>query len=97
VVGEPAPGDIVDIKNQSGFLLGRGYYNPASQITVRRLTELDEQIDRDFFVKRITQAFELRRRLLPQAESFRLVYGEGDQLPGLVVDKFEDTLVLHPE
>lgn len=93
VDGQPEPGEIVALRNNSGHFLGRGYYNPASQIVVRRLTEVDEPVERDFFRRRLSAALALRRGTLPGETSFRLVFGEGDGLPGLIVDKFEEYLV----
>lgn len=94
VEGAPAPGDTVTLRNSAGHFLGRGYYNPESQIVVRRLTELDEPVDREFFRRRLERALALRSAVLPGATSCRLVFGEGDGLPGLVVDRFERILVL---
>ncbi|MDI6872187.1 MAG: class I SAM-dependent rRNA methyltransferase [Bacillota bacterium] len=93
VEGEPAPGDLVALTNSAGHFLGLGYYNPASQIVVRRLTEGDEPVDREFFRRRLARALSLRAAALPGATSCRLVFGEGDGLPGLIVDRFEDVLV----
>ncbi|MFO7266313.1 MAG: class I SAM-dependent rRNA methyltransferase [Bacillota bacterium] len=94
VRGEPAPGDIIDVYSAGGQFLGRGYYNPHSQICIRLLTRVDEPIDYAFFVERIRRARAWRRRFLPDATSFRLVYSEGDFLPGLIVDRYEDVLVV---
>lgn len=86
-------GDIVDVADFRGKLIGRGFYNPASQISLRMLTRRDEPCDRDFFERRIRDAWEYRK-LLCDLDSCRLVYSESDFLPGLVVDKFSDILVL---
>lgn len=94
VEGQPAPGDVVELQNSAGRFLGRGYCNPASQIVVRRLTEQDEPVDREFFRRRLQQALALRAAVLPDATSCRLVYGEGDLLPGLVVDRCANVLIL---
>lgn len=88
--GEAAPGDIVQVFDHKGPL-GQGYYNPASQIRVRLLTrDLSQPIDEGFFRERITRAWNLRQRTLPSASSVRVVFGESDGLPALVVDKFND-------
>jgi 23S rRNA (cytosine1962-C5)-methyltransferase len=88
------PGDIVDVLNFKGKFLGRGYINPRSQIAVRFLTyNRDEIIDRNFFKKRILDALKYRENL-GFSGSFRVVYGESDLLPALIVDKFEDILVI---
>jgi len=93
VDGEAAPGDVVDVRSAAGDFLGRGYYNPRSQIVIRLLTRRDERIDYDFFVERLRRARTWRERWMPEATSFRLVYSEGDLLPGLIVDRYEDVLV----
>jgi 23S rRNA (cytosine1962-C5)-methyltransferase len=92
VDGLPAAGDIVEILRFDRHFLGLGYFNPHSLISVRFLTSQREDISRDFFERRITDALNLRTRLFPQAESFRLVNGESDFLPGLVIDKYNEFL-----
>jgi len=93
VEGDFSPGDIVDIYDVSNTFLGRGYINPKSKITVRILTRKEEEIDKSFFFKRILQAWEYRKRLV-DTRSCRVVFGEADMIPGLIVDKFEDILVI---
>lgn len=92
--GRYEPGDIVDVVDFRGKFIGRGYCNPASQITVRMLTWREEEIDEEFFARRIRAAHEYRMKVLPGVRSYRLVFGEADFLPGLIVDKFEDYLVI---
>src|SRR5690606_9844091 len=92
--GEPAPGDIIDAFAANGEFLGRGYYNPHSQIIIRLMTRSAEEIDHAFFIGRIGQARAWRERLMPEATSYRLIYSEGDLLPGLIVDRYEDVLVV---
>jgi 23S rRNA (cytosine1962-C5)-methyltransferase len=86
-------GDIVDVADFRGKFIGRGFYNPQSQISLRILTRNDEPCDRDFFARRIEEAWDYRK-LLCDPMSCRLIYSESDFLPGLVVDKFADVLVL---
>ena len=86
-------GDIVDVADFRGKFIGRGFYNPQSQISLRILTRNDEPCDRDFFARRIRDAWDYRK-LLCDPMSCRLIYSESDFLPGLVVDKFSDVLVL---
>lgn len=93
VEGDFSPGDIVDIYDVTNTFLGRGYINPKSKITVRILTRKEEDIDKSFFFKRILQAWEYRKRLV-DTRSCRVVFGEADMIPGLIVDKFEDILVI---
>ncbi len=94
VEGSPAPGDVVDVRAAGGEFLGRGYYNPQSRIAIRLLTRSGETIDDAFFAQRVRQARAWRQRFLPGATSFRLIYSEGDMLPGLIVDRYEDVLVV---
>ena len=93
VDGEFEAGDIVDVCDFRGKFIGRGFYNPQSQISLRILTRNDEPCDRAFFAKRIRDAWEYRK-LLCDPNSCRLIYSESDFLPGLVVDKFGDVLAL---
>ena len=86
-------GDIVDVADFRGKFIGRGFYNPQSQISLRILTRNDEPCDWAFFARRIRDAWEYRKRLCDPM-SCRLIYSESDFLPGLVVDKFADVLVL---
>lgn len=92
--GEVEPGDIVDVVTASGRFVGRGYYNPHSRIRVRLLTFDDEPVDRAFFARRLDEALALRRRFYPLAQGVRLVFSEGDRLPGLIVDRFADVVVV---
>lgn len=92
-----ADGDLVEIKAHDGQWLGRGYLNRRSQIQVRLLSwDRRETIDADFWQRRLADAIEGRSRLIDptQTDAYRLVNGESDYLPGLVVDRFGDYLVL---
>ena len=92
VEGEPEGGAIVDVVDSRGAYLGRGYVNRHSLIAVRLLTRSRDPIDAAFFRKRIARALAWREELMPGARTVRLVSSEGDFLPGLVVDRFEDVL-----
>lgn len=93
--GDPQPGEIVSVHAHNGMFLAKGYYNPRSQIRVRVMTyKQAEEIDESFFVRRIQEAWAYRQRMLSDVNGCRLIYGEADFLPGLIVDKFGDTLVL---
>jgi 23S rRNA (cytosine1962-C5)-methyltransferase len=86
-------GEIVDIRDFRGAFVGKGYLNRHSLISARILTyHSKEAIDREFFLKRIREAIERRERLFPDLRSVRLVYSEGDFLPGLIVDRYEDVI-----
>lgn len=93
-----APGSVVDISDRDGQWVGRGFYNGHSRITLRVLTtDQQQQIDADFFGKKLDRAIALRRdwlNLEAVTDSYRIAHSEADGLSGLVVDKFADILVL---
>jgi 23S rRNA (cytosine1962-C5)-methyltransferase len=84
-----SPGIIVEVKNSWNRSLGYGIYNPNSLIAVRLLLT-DQPIDTEFFIKRIEAAKSLRDKLRINSEMYRLVFGESDLLPGLIIDKYKD-------
>ncbi len=95
IQGEFAPGDIVDVLNHQGHFLAKGYINPNSQMIVRVLSyDPKESIDLDFFIRRFREAGEHRSRFVSNPRACRLVYGEADFLPGIIVDRYEDVLVV---
>ena len=94
ITKEAADGDPVEIRDHKERFLGRGLLNRNSQITVRRFTTQKEEIDQAIFCRRLEAALAYRRRVLPDAATFRVVFSEGDQLPGLILDKYGDHLVL---
>ncbi len=88
------PGEIVNVFTHDKKFIGRGYINPQSQIMVRLLTrDKDEVIDEQFFVKRIQQAWAYRQKL-GYTENCRLIFGEADDMPQLIIDKFNDYFVI---
>lgn len=94
---EPESGNIVDVVASDGRWLARGYYNPHSQIRLRILTWNNEQeIDDDFWSDRLERAVAGRNLLAfdPDTTAYRLVNAEADSLPGLIVDRYEDYLVI---
>lgn len=93
IYGDYTPGDVIDIFSSKKRFLGRGYYNPASQISIRMLTRKDEKIDRDFLYGRIKAAWDYRLKVA-DPDSCRVVFAESDFLPALIVDKFADVLVV---
>lgn len=94
IVGTEAEGGaLADVFSSNGSFVGRGYYNPLSQIPVRLLSNQQEAIDEAFFLKKIKVALAYRLQL-GFTENFRLVNSESDGLPGLIVDKFNDYFVL---
>lgn len=92
--GTPEPGGIVQVFDVKKGPLGQAYFNPKSKIRARLITkDLDEPIDRAFFKRKIEAAWSFRKRM-GNSTSCRVVFGEADGLPALVVDKFNDVLVL---
>ena len=91
--GDIVPGAIVDVYFADKKFAGRGYINPQSQIAVRLLTRTKEEINEDFFYQRILQCWHYRQKL-GYTENCRLVFGEADYLPALVIDKFNDYFVI---
>jgi 23S rRNA (cytosine1962-C5)-methyltransferase len=89
-----ADGDLVQVKDHRQRFLGVGFFNSKSKIHVRLLTPERIEVNESFFEQRIRAALEVRRRHLPAATSYRLVNAESDFLSGLIVDKYEDVLVL---
>jgi 23S rRNA (cytosine1962-C5)-methyltransferase len=95
VEGEVAPGQVVAVHNYLGQYLASGYYNSNSQITVRVLSYKPlAEMGLEFFKERFARCAEMRVRFLHDSNSYRLVYGEADFLPGLIVDKFEEMYVV---
>src|SRR5579884_580981 len=92
-----APGAIVNVRGEDGRDFGTGYFNPKSLIAVRLLAEeCDAVIDAEFFAGGIGRALKLRDSLY-EKPFYRLVHAEGDHLPGLVIDRFGDTLTRSEE
>jgi 23S rRNA (cytosine1962-C5)-methyltransferase len=87
------PGDIVTIITHKNEYLGTGYYNYKSVIAIRILSTKEEPIDNNFFNIRISQAFQKRDSIKKISNAFRVVSSEGDGLPGLIVDLYNDTVV----
>jgi 23S rRNA (cytosine1962-C5)-methyltransferase len=88
------PGQPVDVRDHRGEWIGRGYFNPRSLIAVRILTRERLEIDASWLEKKISNAASLRKRWLPDDGSCRLVFGEADGLPGLIIDRYGPVLVV---
>ncbi|MBI3963201.1 MAG: rRNA large subunit methyltransferase I, partial [Deinococcus sp.] len=84
----PADAGVVRVLNQRGKCLGRGLFSPRSQIALRLLTPEDQEIDKSFLRRRLEWALAYRRQVVQASTAYRLVYGEGDLLPSLVVDRY---------
>ena len=94
IMGRFQNGDIVAVHDFDGYPMGKGFINQNSKIRVRMLTRhIDQEIDRNFFRMRIEEAWEYRKRTV-DTSSCRIIFGEADFMPGFVVDKFEDVLVV---
>lgn len=91
--GDAKRGDVADVFYADGSFAGRGYINPQSQITVRLLTRKKEEINDDFFLRKIQEAWNYRQKI-GYTENCRLVFGEADYLPALIIDKFNDYFVI---
>ena len=90
----PQPGEIVNVLAHDKNFIGRGYVNPQSKIMVRLLTrDKNETIDENFFLQRIQKAWDYRKQI-GYTENCRLVFGEADDLPQLIIDKFNDYFVI---
>ena len=94
VDGQVLGGEIVNVFAHDNKFIGKGYINPKSQIMVRLLTRnKNDEINEDFFYNRISQCWEYRRKI-GYVENCRLVFGEADSLPQLIIDKFNDYFVI---
>ena len=94
IKGEVAPGDIVEVFTHDDKFIGKGYINPKSLIIIRLLTrDSKEEINEQFFHRRILAAWEYRKKI-GYTENCRLIFGEADFLPALIIDKFNDYFVI---
>lgn len=92
--GEAAGGGAVLVVDPKGASLGTAHYSDSSQISLRMLADRAVTIDRSFFLRRLSAAQSYRKRVVAGADGYRLVHGEGDQLPGLVIDRYGDYFAL---
>mgnify|MGYP005773827887 FL=1 len=95
IMGSFTDGDIVLVHDFDGYPLGRGFVNRNSKLTVRMMTrDRDTEVDESFLRMRVKNAWEYRKKVMEDISSCRVIFGEADFLPGLVVDKFADVLVV---
>ncbi len=95
VRGEASVGEVVQVEGATGEIVGRAFFNPRSHIPVRMLTlEPRQEIDRSFVEARLIAASRRREAYVGNTNAWRLVHAEADGLPGLIVDRFADTLVI---
>jgi 23S rRNA (cytosine1962-C5)-methyltransferase len=92
--GDPMPGDVVMLKDVRGKPIGSAIYNPQSQISARLFSYRRQDLDADFFLRRIQRALKLREDSGVDARLARVVWSESDGLPGVIVDRYGDHLVL---
>jgi 23S rRNA (cytosine1962-C5)-methyltransferase len=93
---KPKPGELCVVRDYKGAFLAKGYINPDSYIAIRLLTfKKEEEINYQFFVKRVQEALAYRREVVPEnSTGFRLIHSEADYLPGLIVDHYNGYLVV---
>jgi 23S rRNA (cytosine1962-C5)-methyltransferase len=88
------PGQVVKVADFRGRPLGTAHYSSASQIALRMLSPEVEEIGRDFYLRRLRAAEEHRRTVVRHSDAYRVVHGEADLLPALIVDRYGDYLVM---
>src|SRR4030088_517191 len=94
VFGSPADGDVISLKDGKDHLIGSAIYNSKSQIVARRFSRRKQDLDPDFFKRRIAQAAEYRERRKIDHQFCRVVWSESDGLPGVILDRYGDHFVL---
>jgi 23S rRNA (cytosine1962-C5)-methyltransferase len=94
VFGKPADGDVISLKDGKDHLIGSAIYNSKSQILARRFSRRRQDLDQDFFRRRIQQASEYRDRRNIDTKLRRVVWSESDGLPGVIIDRYGDNFVL---
>src|SRR4029077_13713922 len=94
VFGSPADGDVISLKDGKDHLIGSAIYNSKSQIVARRFSRRRQDLDLDFFQRRIAQAIEYRARRGIDPRLCRIVWSESDGLPGVIIDRYGDHFVL---
>src|SRR5213078_3795754 len=94
VFGKPADGDVISLKDGKDRLIGSAIYNSKSQIVARRFSHRKQELDLDFFKRRIGQAAEYRTRRDVDPKLCRVVWSESDGLPGLIIDRYGDHFVM---
>lgn len=92
--GDASPGDAVLVVDAAGGLLGTAHYSSTSLISLRMLSPRPETVDKEFLFGRLKSSHDHRRMVAPDTDAYRAVYAEADQLPGLIVDRYGDCLVM---
>lgn len=98
IEGDPENGEIISVFSSKGEFLSRGAYSHNSNIRIRNYTRIDEPIDESFYRRQLENAISFRNNLicLNDTNAFRLFHGESDGIPGLIVDRYDNTLVMQP-
>src|SRR5215469_18547235 len=94
VFGNPADGDVISLKDGKDHLIGSAIYNSKSQIVARRFSRRKQDLDPDFFRRRIAQASEYRDRRNIDTKLRRVIWSESDGIPGVIIDRYGDDFVL---
>jgi len=93
-IKDAAPGSVVSLETKNGKFLARGFYSDHSKIALRVISRSPEVIDAPFWEKRLLSAFRYRQAVVQQTNAYRLIYGESDGIPSLVVDRYANHFVL---
>src|SRR5438876_1702567 len=94
VFGKPADGDVISLKDGKDHLIGSAIYNSKSQVVARRFSRRKQDLDADFFKRRIAQAAEYRLRRGIDPKLCRVIWSESDGLPGLILDRYGPYFIL---
>ena len=87
-------GEVVAVKDQRGNFVGQAFFSDSSEIMLRLLSQTNEPIDREWWRRRLREAASRRRSLNPETNAYRLVFSEGDLLPSLIIDRYDDVFVM---
>ena len=93
-VNDASGGSVVTVRDQQGNFVGQALFSDASEITLRLLSQTDEPIDREWWRRRIREAAARRAPIDSATNAYRVVYSEGDLLPSLIIDRYDDVFVL---
>jgi 23S rRNA (cytosine1962-C5)-methyltransferase len=93
-VGDVAGGSVVGVQDEHRNFIGQAFYSDSSQIALRFLAQTRDPIDRDWWRQRIREAAARRRDISQETNAYRLIYSEGDLLPSIILDRYDDVLVL---
>src|SRR5687767_9375607 len=92
--GDADGGAVVVVQDQHGNFVGQALFSDASEISLRLLTQTEEPVDREWWRRRIRDAAARREAIVLDTNAYRVVYSEGDLLPSLIIDRYDDVFVL---